>query len=655
MENRSSKFDYFKQNQSKKSSNNKKAIWNKVWLVIKIILYVLLFGLTLTGCIQTTVVKSSTFTGAGTEFYSSENKISPTVATFKQKKSTPDDKNLKQGQYYEIYYSPETNYHLSYKKHADTINELRNQANNLSKDGNPAYGSGIKNYYTSAIQYLDQNDKFTNIAESNKTEAPIINAGTNKNLFKTSASSYNSIYEKYSEIKVLDQDFKFDEMFDLKDGVYHIKDDALTWSDKNNAKITKKASLHTVDNTLNKDDNKTFARDILEFLYRETFIKKSNYYASKFTELGTSYEKIMGEILKGDKKTLSKDEFNLLSNYNRVLQGYIKLTTPAEYSVVESEVDKMFLAQRDKNGEIVKNSAGKTQYTKILRENAQIGIARTNFNKILFAANEPQIPFTSFKSTLSYGPFFSFIIYPIAAITLSARENLPSAGGWSSILVIILAVVITRLIALAITWKATMSQSMQEELRAKKAKIDAKYAEFKNNKEMKARHQQEVADLYKKNGISPLDAILSLIVSFPIFIAMWRVIQSVPEIKSTNWLWIDFAATSWRRLITHGEWWYLILLTVTIGTQVLSMIVPRLLNKRKTKHLTIEQKQAMRKSDRMQWTVMAVFMFITVIFTAGVQVYWIFSNIWSILQSIGIHFFKKSQFYQRKYNKKLKT
>lgn len=85
MENRSSKFDYFKQNQSKKSSNNKKAIWNKVWLVIKIILYVLLFGLTLTGCIQTTVVKSSTFTGAGTEFYSSENKISPTVATFKQK------------------------------------------------------------------------------------------------------------------------------------------------------------------------------------------------------------------------------------------------------------------------------------------------------------------------------------------------------------------------------------------------------------------------------------------------------------------------------------------------------------------------------------------------------------------------------------------
>ncbi|WP_051630116.1 membrane protein insertase YidC [Mycoplasma simbae] len=639
MENRSKNFDYFKHNQNPKQSKNKKEIWKKVWLVVKIVLYILLFALTMAGCIQTMVVKSSNFTGAGTEYYQSKEHISPTVASFKRAKAPKNDNNLLVGEYYEIFYSPETNYHLAYKNHADVIESLRSQTSN---DGGEYGKSGG---FSASVQYLDQKGELVH------ENQPILKADKeSRHLFiASSATKYESVYNQWTQIKVLDPDFKFENLFEKTESGYTIKPDALKLTHpENSGLVLKKASLFNIysdQDGLSSIPARKFARDVLEFLYRETFLDSENYYARVMTS-GDTYESLMTSIIDGSKTSLTSEQYDLLFNYNKVLKTYLENT----------KLDKTgtYLPLLDKEGVQKYGDAGEKLYSTIAAESSVLGGPNVGGDgAIPFAATEPQIPFYSFASTWSYGPFFSFVIYPIAALTVATRTPLPNAAGWSTFLVLVLAVVITRLVALAITWKATMSQALQEELRAKKAKIDAKYADFKNNKEMRQRQQQEVADLYKKNGISPMDSILSLIISFPIFIAMWRVIQSVPEMKSTHWLGFDFAALSWRRLLNHGEWWYLFLLLAATVTQVLSMLVPRILNKRKTKHLTIEQKQALRKSDRMQWIMMAVFLFITLIFVAGVQVYWVITNVWSILQAIAIHYFKKSKFYKARYGKKL--
>ena len=52
-----------------------------------------------------------------------------------------------------------------------------------------------------------------------------------------------------------------------------------------------------------------------------------------------------------------------------------------------------------------------------------------------------------------------------------------------------------------------MQQTKQQELQGKKAVIDAKYASYKGNKQMEARKRQEMADLYKKEGVSPLGGV----------------------------------------------------------------------------------------------------------------------------------------------------
>ncbi|QBF34330.1 membrane protein insertase YidC [Mycoplasmopsis phocirhinis] len=647
MQNRSKNFDYFKSNQNDNKSKKNKDIRKKAWLIIKIILYVLLFALTLTGCVQTIVVKSSNLTGSGTEFYTSRNQIAPKVATFERANKPKNDNILQKGEFYELNNLPEANYHLAYKNYKDVLVDLQKQV------GEQNYGlSGVK---TSSIQYVLPNGDFieTQYKQDSIKNPPIIRGENGNYLFTTShlinASDYNSIYDNWTAFSVLDPDFQFANLFTKNEEGYVVNKDALIMKHPENKELSlKNATLFSVFN--NRDGYKTasgkYARDVLEFLYRETFLVQNNVYQRTFAN--ESYESIMTKILNGDIQKISTQQYEVLSNYDRVVKKYLNQTN------LDKTISKLPLL--DKNGVNKYDKKGDLAFSQLSSEKSVLGspFSVDLNNNLPFAASEVQIPFYSFNSTLSYGPFFSFVIYPIAALTIAIRNPLPVAAGWSTILVILIAVVVTRLISLAITWKATMSQTMQEELRVKKAKIDAKYAEYKGNKEMRMRQQQEVSELYKKNGISPMDSILSLIISIPIFIAMWRVIQSVPELKSTTWLGLDFAATSYKRLFA-GEWWYLFLLLFTAGSQLLSMLVPRFLNKRNTKHMTIEQKQAMKKNDKTQWIMMIVFLFITLIFSAGVQIYWVATNLWSIAQSIAIHHLRKTKFFQKKYNKKIRT
>lgn len=644
MESRSSNFDYFKPSQGSKKQKNKKEAWKKAWLVIKIILYVLLFAFTLTGCVQSIAVKSSSFSGAGTEFYSSQEKISPVVATFKQGTKKKDDKYLKDNQYYKVEHIPEANFHLSYKKYKSTLEDLRNQAKNVGAE----YGQ--RGSFTSSVQYIKNNGDFVN-------GQPIFKGETGQYLFTLDkAKEYKSVFNNWTQdIKFIDPQFDIKKLYDEKtkdkDGNYTLdpKQLKITFPDKENV-VLKKASLFSLYSTRSgyaNRNNAIYARDIFELLYRETFLKEDNYYKQYLkVHNKASYEEVLNEIVEGKKTKITDEERNFLINYQDTINNYLLITNLNTTTSKAPQLDENGIQTFDKNGNI--------QLTNLDQENSIYGGPSTSIgSQIAFAAAEPQIPFPSFESTLGYGPFFSFAVWPLSAFVIATRAPLGDAGGWSTILVIFLAVIIVRAIGLAITWKATMSQTIQEELRAKKAKIDAKYADVpKSNKELKMRQQQEIAELYKKNGVSPMDSLISIIISLPIFIAMWRVIQSVPELKSTTWLGIDFAAVSYRRLFA-GEWQYFFILLFAGSSQILTMIIPRILNKRSTKRLTIEQKQALKKSDRMQWIMMFVFLFITFVFSAGVQIYWIISNIWSISQSLGIHYFKKSNFYKKRYAKKV--
>ncbi|WP_051617795.1 membrane protein insertase YidC [Mycoplasmopsis iners] len=671
--NRSKNFDYFTKKGNEE--NQRKNVLKRIWFWIKVVLYTFIFGVTMTGCIQSMVVKTSSYSGAGTEFYLNKNDIAPSVSTFIAGSKPKDDTYLKDGQFYELKLDKERNFLLSSRDNSETLKAIQTQ----TTENGGEYGKYAS--YSSSIQYVLKNGAYS-------TQSPILSQN-GKYLFKAaSTKSYSSIYgDQLSSIQFLNPSFSIANFFTpVKDGngnitgyklitdnddLYSIKGEYWNNSTKKSTQekyVIAEARTVQVKNTFSADQaNLAYNRDVLEFLYRETFLNPSenSYYDEAFknnefingANFIEKYQNIMRGITTSATRrsldwTFTPSELHALIKYEQVLNSYLK---NVDYLGVENS-NNIPLKAKNADGEIVDavDQNGKTIYTNVINDDYQAGQRSSDLSKMAYQSDIPQKAIYSWKGAWELGPFFALLAYPMAIVTAGIRNPLPDAAGWTTILAIIVAVLITRLIALAFTWKATISQSRQEELKQKKAKIDAKYAEFKNNKQMKARQQQEIQQLYKKHGINPLDTLMSTLIALPIFIAMWRVIQSVPSLKSTHWLGMDFSATSWRNLIYEGQWQYLGLLIAAIATQILSQLLPRLLNRRRLKQrITIEEAKAIKKSNKTQNIMLIVFLIFTVMFTAGIQIYWIFTSIWTIFQTLLIHWIKKTAWYRRKFLSKV--
>lgn len=238
------------------------------------------------------------------------------------------------------------------------------------------------------------------------------------------------------------------------------------------------------------------------------------------------------------------------------------------------------------------------------------------------------------------GPFYGIFVYPIAWVTNKIVDAFPMMHGWESFLAIVIVVVVISMITFLLSFKGTLQQTKMQELNAKKAVIDAKYAPYKGNKQMEMRQRQEVSELYKKEGINPMSSLVTIFVTMPFFFAMWRVIGSIQHIKGTTWLGMNFAATSYKEVFSNftGSWQYIPLMLLAAGIQVFSQIYPRLLTKRRDKNrINVHQKAAMKKGNKMQNIMLIVFAFMALIFTAGLQVYFIVRSLWRLIEVQATH------------------
>lgn len=231
------------------------------------------------------------------------------------------------------------------------------------------------------------------------------------------------------------------------------------------------------------------------------------------------------------------------------------------------------------------------------------------------------------------GPFYGLVVYPVSWLFLHILNGFPFMSGWESLLSIVFIVLILRILAFSITFKSTMQQTKMQELNLKKASIDAKYASFKDNKQMQARKNQEIQEMYRKEGVNTFSPFVSLIITMPIFLSVWRMIAAIPHLKSTIWLKINFSATSWQSLF-KGEVQYLPLMVTALALTLLSSYYGRLLVKKRDKiRGNAHMKTAMKKSDRTQIIVIIISAFISLVFTAGVQIYSIVVSLWVIFQT----------------------
>ncbi|MCU4706545.1 membrane protein insertase YidC [Mycoplasma sp. CSL7503-lung] len=673
-------FNYFRNNNN--SSDEKKEKAKKGFFKwMKIILYLLIFGLTMTGCIQSFVLKNSTTVGNGIEFFTNKNDIAPRVNTFKEREygnektttlplvdndGNDTKKKLEISKLQILEQNADKNIYVNDR---EILSKLREQT--TENGGQYGVETNGQKIFLSAINIesqKDNNNRF--IVEKN-----------GRYLFKSANSTSYKYVNDIDDIVLLRFlpntaipyiDVKKHKI-DVKsaDGKKTIQKDVYNVDSKGNLSVNFISGLQLVNNYNEKDKNITnvndkitianfmFARDVLQEFYNYTFGKNSKFLSdlNKYTinkindEDFTSVSEYFKSLIKDDKKVIvaqdsdetlfevSQPELTLIRMYQETMLNYLN-----SLGFVEKRKDK--------------NDPKSVEQSKIISSN----INKYNFEEsklnvinkeLLFRGDYPLQPISNWAQSWEYGPFYGLIVYPLSVVVQSLQQSLPDLKGWEAIIAIVISLVLTRLIALALTFKTKMSQSLQEGLRYKKAAIEAKYQGFEKNKQMKMRKNQEIQALYAKYNINPLDQFGSLLISMPIFLAMWRVIQGIPEIKDTVWLGLNFSSVSFQKVM-GGDFSYLWILVLTIAIQILSQLLPQFLNRKKFKRTTtISEKNALKKSEKTQKIMVAVFAIITIMFGVGVQIYWLFGGLWQMLEVLSLHKLKKTKWFKEKYSKKL--
>ncbi len=197
----------------------------------------------------------------------------------------------------------------------------------------------------------------------------------------------------------------------------------------------------------------------------------------------------------------------------------------------------------------------------------------------------------------------TFIAEPML-VGLRTFYSLTGNYGWA----IIILTICIRLILFPLTYMG--SRSMKR-MRILQPKMKAIKERFKGNKE---RINQETFQLYRKHKINPLGGCLPILVQIPIFFAFYSALLSAIELRHQPFIfWIQD-------------------LSVKDGLYILPILMAA--------SMVLQQKIMPAPADPTQQKILAwmpiIFLFFMFNFPSGLVLYWLVSNLLSIVQQIAV-------------------
>ena len=184
-------------------------------------------------------------------------------------------------------------------------------------------------------------------------------------------------------------------------------------------------------------------------------------------------------------------------------------------------------------------------------------------------------------------------------------------GSWG--IAIILMTFTVRIVILPLTFKGVKSMQRLQVLQPKIKEIQARY------KDDKQRMNQEVMAFYQREKVNPLGSCLPLLLQIPFFIALFSLLRSstfkADIAGNPGFLAIDDLSK------TVSEPWLLaVLIVLYVGTQLAASAVTAI--------------SADPTQRRIMFALPFVFVVFIINFPAGLIVYWITTNVWTIGQQL---------------------
>ena len=248
-----------------------------------------------------------------------------------------------------------------------------------------------------------------------------------------------------------------------------------------------------------------------------------------------------------------------------------------------------------------------------------------------------------------HGFLEGLLVYPIGTM-VENFAHIFGMNGYGQIFAVLLATFIIRILFMLVTLPSTLSQQKMTFLQPELAKLQQKYPNANTNDYEKQKLAAAQMALYKKYKVHPFASLLIIFIQFPVFICVWNALQGSASLSRDAVLGLRLSDTIWNVLSNFTNWpsnpgWWtaLVLIILMSAAQIISMLVPNWLNKKKMKNVTkLNNSSSMNQQNKtLKYTQWIMTIFIVIMgFTlpSAMGVYWFAGAIISIVQSIVIHY-----------------
>ncbi|MCG3199358.1 MAG: YidC/Oxa1 family insertase periplasmic-domain containing protein [Candidatus Omnitrophica bacterium] len=212
-----------------------------------------------------------------------------------------------------------------------------------------------------------------------------------------------------------------------------------------------------------------------------------------------------------------------------------------------------------------------------------------------------------------YDSWFDAICRLLEVLLKMFHSVIPSYG-----VAIILLCVLSKIVLYPLSYK-------QAQMQKKMAILQPKIAELKEKfKDDQQRLSQEQMKLWKKHGVNPASGCLPMLAQIPIFIALYRTIQSSIDLRGAPFLWIpDLSLPDMTFFVPYP----LPFLGNAINILPAIMTAVSLWQMHDQKKIMPDPSQA-----RMMMMMTGFFFFILYHFSSGLVLYWLTNNVTQIIQ-----------------------
>ncbi len=212
----------------------------------------------------------------------------------------------------------------------------------------------------------------------------------------------------------------------------------------------------------------------------------------------------------------------------------------------------------------------------------------------------------SYKGLVNFGWFGAFGKWLF--ILLKWINMFVGNWGWS----IVIFTILVRIILFPLNSAGLKSAQKMKELQPKVKAIQEKYKKYGNDMTMKAKMNQELQELYKREGVNPLGGCLPMLVQIPIFFAIYSLLLNIIDLRMAPWI-------LWIKDLSSYDPYFVLPIAMGITQLVVQLLTPATGDK---------------NQQRMMLIMPVVITFVLIYAPSGLLLYWTTNNIFQIFQQI---------------------